>query len=203
MSELSYDDLEGSNVRPTPPEDEEPGTGEPVGEEPPLEEDIEAAPALPAGLSRQGAAFISRFEGFRAHLYNDPVGHCTIGFGHLVHHGPCNGSEPQEFKRGITRDRALQLLQQDVGPVVAEMRRRVRVSLTQTRFDALCSWGFNCGAGVFLSSTLVRKLNAGDHASVSGQLARWDKAGNPLRPLAGLTRRRRAEGKLYTEGKYE
>ena len=62
-------------------------------------------------LSVKGAAFIGHFEGFRGDLYNDPVGHCTIGFGHLVHHGPINGSEPAEFKRSITRERALELLQ--------------------------------------------------------------------------------------------
>src|SRR4051794_40779056 len=32
-------------------------------------------------LSVRGAAFIGHFEGFRGALYNDPVGHCTIGFG--------------------------------------------------------------------------------------------------------------------------
>jgi hypothetical protein len=37
------------------------------------------------GLSEAGAALIEGWEGFRSSLYNDPAGHCTIGFGHLVH----------------------------------------------------------------------------------------------------------------------
>ncbi len=53
-------------------------------------------------LSDEGAAFTARWEGKRNQLYNDTLGHCTIGIGHLVHHGPCNGSEPEEFKRGLT-----------------------------------------------------------------------------------------------------
>ena len=43
-------------------------------------------------LSPQGALFISRLEGCVLECYDDGgspgVGHCTIGVGHLVHHGP-------------------------------------------------------------------------------------------------------------------
>jgi hypothetical protein len=39
-------------------------------------------------LSQKGAAFIAHFEGLKLKLYNDPVGHATIGVGHLVHRGP-------------------------------------------------------------------------------------------------------------------
>jgi GH24 family phage-related lysozyme (muramidase) len=204
MTEVEYEapeDLEGSNVQPVPPEDEE------GGEEPAAEEEspggVEAAHHQPSGLSAKGADFIGRFEGTVLHLYNDPVGHCTIGIGHLVHHGRCNGSEPQEFKRGITKQRAVELLMQDTAQVSNAIHRHVRVPLTQPQFDALCSWAFNCGVGVLSTSTLVRRLNQGDHAAVPAQLARWDKAGSPPRPVAGLTRRRKAEGKLYAQGKYE
>jgi lysozyme len=203
MTEIAQEELEGANVRPVPPEGEaEPGDRERGAEEERFDEEAETrAPGLK--LSQRGAAFIARFEGCRLELYNDPAGHCTIGIGHLVHHGPCNGSEPAEFKRGITRERAFELLAEDAAEVVAAMRRRVKVALTQPRFDALCSWGFNCGPGVFATSTLVRKLNAGDYASVRSELARWDKAGSPPRPLPGLTRRRKAEGRLFDEGKYQ
>jgi lysozyme len=200
MTEPELENLEGSNLQPEPPE------GEEAGEESPAEESpagAEAAPQQPRGLSPKGANFIGRFEGTVLHLYNDPVGHCTIGIGHLVHHGRCNGSEPGEFKRGISKERAAELLMQDTAAVAAAIHRHVRVPLTQPRFDALCSWAFNCGVGVLGSSTLVRLLNQGNHAAVPAQLARWDKAGSPPKPVAGLTRRRKAEGKLYAEGKYE
>ena len=203
MTEIAQEELEGSNARPVPPEGEdEPRDRERGADEEPFDEEAETrAPGLK--LSQRGAAFIARFEGCRLQLYNDPAGHCTIGIGHLVHHGPCNGSEPAEFKRGITRERAFELLAEDAAEIVAAIRRRVGVPLTQPRFDALCSWGFNCGPGVFATSTLVRKLNAGDYASVRTELARWDKAGSPPRPLPGLTRRRKAEGRLFAEGKYQ
>jgi lysozyme len=151
-------------------------------------------------LSKQGAAFIAHFEGFRPNLYNDPVGHCTIGCGHLVHHGPINGSEPAEFKRGITRARALELLQDDASTAAGEISRSVKVSLSQPQVDALVSFAFNVGNGAFRDSTLLKLLNQGDYRSVPAQLNRWTKAGG--KPLPGLVRRRKAEGELFRDGTY-
>ena len=152
------------------------------------------------GLSAKGAAFIGHFEGFRADLYNDPVGHCTIGFGHLVHHGPINGSEPAEFKRGITRERALELLQQDAGSAAGAISSSVTVKLSVTQADALISFAFNVGNGAFQESTLLKLLNQGDYDSVPAQLNRWTKASG--RTLPGLVTRRKAEGALFRDGKY-
>ena len=195
-------EVEGANVRPVPPEGEEPPDEEPGARDEPEAEEPETRAPGPTRLSGPGAAFIARFEGCKLRLYNDPVGHCTIGIGHLVHHGRCNGSEPAEFKRGITRERAIELLHEDAVRIAGPLRRHVRAQLTQPQFDALLSWGFNCGPGVFSTSTLVRKLNAGDYGAVPSELAKWNKAGNPLRPFEGLTRRRAAERRLFAEGKY-
>lgn len=152
-------------------------------------------------LSDVGARFIGSFEGFSATLYDDPAGHCTIGYGHLVHEGPCNGSEPAEFRKGITRERAAELLRADAAVAVAEIRRRVTVPLTQTRFDALVSFVYNVGTGAFARSTLLKKLNTSDFAAVPDELQKWVRAGG--KTLPGLVRRRRAEGKLFAEGSSE
>jgi lysozyme len=151
-------------------------------------------------LSMKGAAFIGHFEGFRGALYNDPVGHCTIGFGHLVHRGPINGSEPAEFKKGISRERGLELLQQDASSCSEEISRSVKVKLTQPQADALISFAFNVGTGAFKESTLLKLLNQGDYDSVPAQLNRWTKASG--RTLPGLVTRRKAEGALFREGRY-
>jgi len=151
-------------------------------------------------LSKKGAAFIAHFEGFRGNLYNDPVGHCTIGCGHLVHHGPINGSEPEEFKRGITRQRALELLQEDAGSAAGAISSSVKVKLTQAQADALISFAFNVGNGAFNDSTLLKLLNQGDYGSVPAQLDRWTKASG--RTLPGLVTRRKAEGALFRDGRY-
>ena len=200
MSEVPderFEELEGSNERPAPPEGEE----EPIAV--PKEEAPEAGRAG-LDLSNAGVAFIARFEGCVLRLYNDPAGHCTVGIGHLVHHGRCDGRASEApFKNGITRERAFELFREETAGFAQAVRRHIRVPLNQAQFDALLSWSFNCGAGVLQTSTLSRKLNGGDYAAVPGELARWDKAGNPPRPMAGLTRRRTAEGRLFSQGRYE
>lgn len=149
-------------------------------------------------LSKTGARFIAGFEGFRSDLYDDAAGHCTIGYGHLVHRGRRNGSEPPEFRRGITRERALELLLEDAAAAADAVNRSIKVTLNQHQFDALVSFVFNVGTGAFGSSTLLRKLNEGRYDAVPGQLDRWVKAGG--RRLEGLARRRKAEAALFLEG---
>ncbi|HLB04220.1 MAG TPA: glycoside hydrolase family protein, partial [Gaiellaceae bacterium] len=163
-------------------------------EEPPPQE------AGPRALSEAGARFNARFEGFRAELYDDPAGHCTIGYGHLVHRGRCNGTEAADLRRGITRERALELLREDAQKAASAVRESVRVPLAQHQLDALTSFVFNVGAGAFRRSTLLRKLNEGRYEQVPVQLTRWVKAGN--RTLQGLVSRRRAEGLLFSDGTY-
>lgn len=154
---------------------------------------------MPEGhvISPAGVGFIGRWEGFRGQLYNDPLGHCTIGFGHLVHQGNCDGSEPARFKRGITRRRGLKLLRKDIADYQAAVNTFVGVTLNQQQFDALVSFAYNVGTDAFATSTLVRKLNRGDYQSVLGQLMRWTNGGLP-----GLVARRRAEGVLFRDGRY-
>lgn len=157
----------------------------------------------PHALSDRGANFIAGFEGFRSLLYNDPASgrNCTIGFGHLVHLGPCNGREPAAFRRGLSRGQAVALLRRDAGTAAAAVSKLINVPLNQQQFDALTSFTFNVGAGNLASSTLRRKLNAGDYGAVPGELMRWTKDGSG-HSLGGLVTRRRAEGVLFTHGRY-
>src|SRR5437016_3042633 len=53
----------------------------------------DAIAASRQSLSDRGLSFIERHEGFVDHLYNDSAGNCTIGYGHLLHHGGCNASD--------------------------------------------------------------------------------------------------------------
>lgn len=149
-------------------------------------------------VSKKGLEHIAEFEGFRPKLYNDPAGHATIGFGHLVHKGKIDGSEPAEFRKGISRERALELLRADAASAEAAVRSAVTVPLVPNQFDALVSFVFNVGAGAFRKSTLLKRINAGDHAAVRSELARWNKGGGKVLP--GLVRRRESEADLYERG---
>ncbi|PZR17268.1 MAG: hypothetical protein DI536_02780 [Archangium gephyra] len=138
-------------------------------------------------LGQAGLNLIKEFEGLRLKAYRDPVGVLTIGYGHT-------GSD---VKPGmvITQQRAEQLLKNDTGWAQKAVRDTVKVPLTQGQFDALTSFTFNLGAGALRSSTLVKKLNAGDYAGAQKEFGRWVHAGGQV--LAGLVRRRAAEARMF------
>ena len=150
--------------------------------------------------SREGLRLIEEYEGFRPALYNDAAGHCTIGYGTLVHRGPRDDADAREqaFPDGISRDEAEQLLRSHAAQIEAAIERLVRVALNQGQFDALVAFIYNVGLGTFASSTLLKKLNAGDYQAVPGELLRFVHAGG--RPLAGLIARRTREGELWRFG---
>jgi lysozyme len=187
--------LEGSNARPDGPEDGTVDDAEPEGEDEEAEER-----GIPPRLSQHGAGFIARFEGCVLHMYNDPTRNATIGVGHLIHLGPINGREPLEFRRGIIRKRALELLQDDAGKAARSVRRLIKVPLNQQQFDALISFTFNCGEGALASSTLRKRLNRREYAAVPSELNKWVLSGG--KRLPGLVRRRKAEGALFSRGRY-
>lgn len=139
--------------------------------------------------SAAGLAFIERWEGTRLTAYKDSGGVWTIGVGHT---GP-------EVVNGltITAAKATDLLAEDV--IEAEVAvRQVTVPLTQAQFDTLVSFAFNVGNAAFRSSTLLRKLNAGDYAAVPAQLGRWVHDNGKV--VAGLVNRRKAEGEMWALG---
>ena len=133
-------------------------------------------------------------------MYNDPTGNATIGVGHLIHMGTINGREPAEFRNGITRKRALAMLMGDADKAARGVRRLIKVPLKQHQLDALVSFTFNCGEGALASSTLRKRLNRGEYAAVPQELNKWVMSGG--RRLEGLVRRRKAEGALFRNGKY-
>jgi GH24 family phage-related lysozyme (muramidase) len=149
----------------------------------------------PRRLSTRGAKLLAEFEGLRQRLYNDPAGHCTIGIGHLVHRGPCNGREPAQFKRGLTPAQAYALMQRDAQRF-ANAVNGLRVPLNQNQFDALVSFTYNLGPGWTSGNNNLRRLvRARRFREVPRELMTWVHAGG--RVVQGLVRRRRAEGRLF------
>ena len=148
----------------------------------------------PRGVPRKAVNLVARFEGFYPNVYADPVGYATIGYGHLIAlRGP---TDADRAKWGTLSKRdAKRLLRHDLGLSARAVRRLVKVPLNKRQFSALVSFVFNVGIGAFEDSTLLRKLNNGNYGAVPHQLSRWNKAGGVT--LAGLTRRRAAEGRLF------
>lgn len=140
---------------------------------------------------------IKRWEGLRLAAYQDVAGVWTIGYGHT-------GSVSEGMT--VTEAEADTLLRTDLSACEATVERAVTVPLSDGQFGALVSFVFNVGAGAFLGSTLLRRLNAGDYAAVPAELARWNKARDPrtgqLVPVPGLTNRRAAEAGLWARGDF-
>lgn len=151
-------------------------------------------------LSSQAIDFIKQWEGFVNKMYNDPAGHCTIGYGTLLHRGNCDGrASEQPYAGAVTETKATELLAQEAGQFQQIINDKVSVPLTQNQNDALVSFAYNVGNGAFRNSTLLRLLNQGKYDAVPGELKKWTKArqnGN-LVDLPGLVRRRAAEADLF------
>jgi lysozyme len=153
---------------------------------------------IPTSVSQTGIDLIKKFEGLHKvgddgliHSYRCVAGKWTIGY------GSCKG-----VRSGmkITPAEAEQLLIDDIESHAKAIHRFVHVPLSQNQYDSLTSWIFNIGEGNFKSSTLLKKLNKGLYDEIPEQLNRWNKArvDGKLTPLRGLTRRRAAEGALFS-----
>lgn len=139
-------------------------------------------------LSDNGARLIEEFEGFRSKPYRDAVGVWTIGYGSTRGVGP---SSPV-----VTKQQAHDRLKREVTETYGASVNGLGLALNQNQFDALCSFTYNCGPGAIGPKTTVgRNLRARNWTGAAGGLLAWNKGGG--RVLAGLTRRREAERKLF------
>ena len=140
--------------------------------------------------SKNGLHLTENFEGLRLTAYPDPATHgdpWTIGYGHT-------GAEVHQGMT-ITQEQAEEFLMQDVQKAVQTVNLKVHTDLTQNEFDALVDFVFNCGAGNFAGSTLLKKINAGDMEGAALEFQKWDKAAGHV--MAGLVRRKQAETDLF------
>jgi lysozyme len=147
-------------------------------------------------ISAAGLEFISKWEGCVLKPYKDIAGLRTIGVGHLIKPG-------ENFPDGveISKDQALSLLAADIEKCENSIKANINVPLNQNQFDALCSFGFNCGTGVYSKSGVAIALNASQYDQVPAKLLEWSKAkiNGVLQVNQGLFNRRKSEGELFSK----
>lgn len=134
-------------------------------------------------------SLVAGAEGLRQVAYLDPVGIPTACFGETKNVRMGQTFTLEECKAML----AASLLEADQA-----IERCVKVPLPPAREAALISFTYNVGGGAFCSSTLVRKLNAGDTPGACDELLRWTKARGV--ELPGLKRRRAEERQLCMQG---
>lgn len=148
-------------------------------------------------LSKVGIDLIKSFEGCYLKAYKCPAGVWTIGWGTTE---PIDGVKPHEGMV-ITQKQADELLIKNLNGYENAVNEHVTYSINQNQFDALVSFAYNCGNGALKTSTLLKKLNAGDVHGAANEFLRWNKANGKV--LSGLTRRREAERKLFLKEEEE
>lgn len=140
-------------------------------------------------MKTKNKEIIKEAEGLRLEAYLCPAKVWTIGYGHT--------GEDVWPGLTITKGEAESLLERDLKRFEGYVSGYVQVDLTQNQFDALVSFTFNVGAEALRTSTLLKKLNANDYEGAADQFLRWNKSKGVV--LAGLTKRREKERKLFLE----
>lgn len=109
-----------------------------------------------------------------------------------------------------TKEQAEVALRAELEECERIVTRLVTIDMTQHQFEACVLFVFNVGEGGgrdpktgkvtdgFKTSTLLRKLNAGDVEGAAAEFGRWTRSGG-IRDVPGLVRRRKIEAALFLQ----
>jgi len=143
-------------------------------------------------LNKEASDLIKSFEGCKLKAYQCSAKKWTIGYGNTYF----EDGTPVVAGNAITQEKAEQLFELIANEFSANVAKLVTSNVTDNQFGALVSFAYNCGVVNLQKSTLLKKVNANHNdTTIKAEFLKWNKAGGKV--LAGLTRRREAELKLY------
>ena len=180
----------------------------------------------PFSISPAGLSLIKRHESCRLRAYLCPANRLTIGYGHVIlpkFDAARFGLKADQVARMIAESQTAKritseagralvirqavadaLLDRDTSQVALFLRSTAQlITLNQNQFDALASFIFNVGQGNYATSTLRKRLLAGDYAGVAAEFGRWiygpdgPDADHDKDVLPGLVERRAEERDLF------
>ena len=147
------------------------------------------------GLTPELLRFVRDEEGLVLTPYLCPAGCPTIGYGHRI---------PSMDHASITKDQAETMLRADL-----RRFRDAALSLSPSlrtasprRMAAILDFCFNAGEGAYKTSTLRKRVDAGDWAAAATEIRRWVYAtvnGQKVR-LRALVERREMTARWLAEG---
>lgn len=147
---------------------------------------------------------IEDFEGYLQRLndgtdrvkpYWCPAHVATIGVGSTRYP---DGSRVKITDPPISKARAYECLNWELRSNEAASYRLSPRKMHAWMRGVTVSFMYNCGEGAYQGSSLRKAINDGRWEDVPAQLAKWRMGGG--RVLAGLVRRRKAEGVLFMKG---
>jgi lysozyme len=146
--------------------------------------------------SPAGIALLKKFEGLRTEPYICPGGTLTVGFGQTIQ---------KEAAHKISTSEAEAMLHASLSETyVPDIKRLVKVPLSQREFDMLVSLDYNIGATVLNDPTqdvknnrqrieMLPLLNASHYEEASLEFPKLTKGGPERKYYRGLLKRRMAE----------
>ena len=142
-------------------------------------------------ISKYGLEFIKKEEGFIPKAYWDYKQY-SIGYGSGKY---ANGNNVKEGDV-VTEEEATAMLESWINKVVEVcIKKYVVVSLSQNRYDSLCSFIYNVGNCAFETSTLLKLLNQNKILEAAAEFDRWIYAGGKISD--SLVKRRKREKELF------
>lgn len=134
-------------------------------------------------ITEKGLELIKEFEGCQLTAYKCPAGVLTIGYGHT-------GKDVTAGLK-ITKAKAEKLLKTDLATFEKKVDKyQEKYNWNQNEFDALVSFAYNVGNIDQLTQNGSRTKK-----EIAEKILLYNKAAG--KELAGLTRRRKAEQKLF------
>lgn len=149
-------------------------------------------------LSEAGEAFIQDYEKLRLDYYEDHLGYCTVGWGHLTDGKTSCASQSIKIGSKISIDEASSLFADDRRKHEAIVKRAISISLYQHEFDALCSLAFNIGDLLRKAPNLCEKINSGRYSEAAAEFLDITNGGSN-----GLVARRKQENVMFLRAIYD
>lgn len=140
-------------------------------------------------MSKRGLDLIKKFEGLVLRAYQDQVGVWTIGYGNTY---LPDGSKVDANTPPITLAEAEAMLRNSIAKVYeVQVRKEIKVPLTQNQYDACVSFCYNLGSmrdvGVAINNRTITRDIWLKYVYAKGK------------KLDGLIKRRNLEADLYYE----
>jgi lysozyme len=169
-------------------------------------------------ISKLGLDLIKHFEGLHdgdlseigLQPKQDPVGIWTVGYGRALKDlsgnwlmGETDKQLAYDMYPSLTENDALLMLDEDCN-IYENRVNSLGLELLQYQFDSLVSFAYNVGFANLKTSTLLKYIKAKEtDENIMWEFGLWNKARvkGVLRPLPGLTKRRKAEAELFLTGK--
>jgi lysozyme len=136
------------------------------------------------------AELCRRYEGYRAKPYLCPAGVATIGYGSTYYADKRKVTlEDPAMDEPTARELLMVELEHTYLPGV--LRNCPGLITDVRKCNAIVDFCYNLGVGRLQTSTLKRKVNAGDWEGAKEQLMLWTRGGGKVLP--GLLKRRTSE----------